>query len=344
MDDVPRAPSPPTATAALASRRAGPTRGRRRGRRRREPRPRGRRAAAAPGARSATATRACGCWSRRARSATCGRWGRATATPASGSRSGPARALGVAFGVNGSLADAAATRPARRLGRSSSSTSGTGRSSRGSCSAELYPTGSTDPAGGRGRAVERAIGADEFWRRLRRRARAPRSTPWPPRVAAAGRAHGSAVERRGGVGDGDDRRARLERLTGCSSLCADAVRRRALVERAARPARFGGGELALVSARLADAEIAARRGPGRGGRAGRGARRLGGARPRPGARRALRAPRRDRPAAVRPPRARSCGAGAGWLHRVDGRAEAEFALRVPRRRVAVASLARGALP
>ena len=41
------------------------------------------------------------------------------------------------------------------------------------------------------------------------------------------------------------------------ALCADAVRRRALVEGAARPARFGGGELAIVSARLADEAVAA---------------------------------------------------------------------------------------
>ena len=41
------------------------------------------------------------------------------------------------------------------------------------------------------------------------------------------------------------------------ALCADAIRRRELVESAVRPARFGGGELGLVSARLADAEVAA---------------------------------------------------------------------------------------
>ena len=40
-------------------------------------------------------------------------------------------------------------------------------------------------------------------------------------------------------------------------LCADALRRRELVERAVRPARFGGGEVALVSARLPEPEVAA---------------------------------------------------------------------------------------
>jgi hypothetical protein len=35
-------------------------------------------------------------------------------------------------------------------------------------------------------------------------------------------------------------------------LCADALRRRALVERAAAPARFGGGPLAIACGRLAD--------------------------------------------------------------------------------------------
>jgi hypothetical protein len=41
------------------------------------------------------------------------------------------------------------------------------------------------------------------------------------------------------------------------AICADALRRRELVERAARPARFGGGELAIVSTRLPDAAVAA---------------------------------------------------------------------------------------
>jgi single-stranded-DNA-specific exonuclease len=36
------------------------------------------------------------------------------------------------------------------------------------------------------------------------------------------------------------------------ALCADALRRRALVERAATPARFGGGTVAIASGRLAD--------------------------------------------------------------------------------------------
>jgi hypothetical protein len=39
-------------------------------------------------------------------------------------------------------------------------------------------------------------------------------------------------------------------------LCADALRRRELVERAARPARFGGGEVALVSGRLSTDHVA----------------------------------------------------------------------------------------
>ena len=36
------------------------------------------------------------------------------------------------------------------------------------------------------------------------------------------------------------------------ALCADALRRRELVERAAAPARFGGGRVAIASGRLAD--------------------------------------------------------------------------------------------
>jgi len=41
------------------------------------------------------------------------------------------------------------------------------------------------------------------------------------------------------------------------ALCADALRRRELVERAAAPARFGGGRVAIASGRLADDAVRA---------------------------------------------------------------------------------------
>jgi hypothetical protein len=111
------------------------------------------------------------------------------------------------------------------------------------------------------------------------------------------------------------------------ALCADAIRRRGLVERAARPARFGGGELAIASTRLPDAAVAAAetrviaggcgvvladwaalaRDPGLAGRC--------------------------RHVVVNdpPPFAhldRLIGLGEGYLHRFDDAADAEFALRV----------------
>jgi hypothetical protein len=55
--------------------------------------------------------------------------------------------------------------------------------------------------------------------------------------------------------------AAVAALASCSEpvlvLCSDALRRRELVERAAAPARFGGGPVAIVSARLADDAIRA---------------------------------------------------------------------------------------
>ena len=62
------------------------------------------------------------------------------------------------------------------------------------------------------------------------------------------------VDRRGGSGV-----AAVAALASCSEpvlvLCSDALRRRELVERAAAPARFGGGPVAIASARLADAAV-----------------------------------------------------------------------------------------
>jgi hypothetical protein len=108
-------------------------------------------------------------------------------------------------------------------------------------------------------------------------------------------------------------------------VCADALRRRELIERAARPARFGGGELALVSGRLSDSASPVARSLGSAGGV------------------ALadwaalwRAPTLaaafEHCVVIDPPPhphlEALAGAGEGYLHRVDGPAEAEFALRV----------------
>ena len=94
----------------------------------------------------------------------------------------------------------------------------------------------------------------EFCRRVQAELEA--ELAWPPAVPAARRrARGDRspplLRRRHGRG------AWPRPGKAVLALCADAVRRRELVERAARPARFGGGEVAIVSARLPDAAIAA---------------------------------------------------------------------------------------
>jgi single-stranded-DNA-specific exonuclease len=161
-------------------------------------------------------------------------------------RSGPARASGVAFGVNGSLAAAVgnphdvsvslelnewngAVEPRVVLGR-------------------MYPLddGSAEPCD--------ELSPDEFWRRFDEEDRAELE-PWPPQTPATSTEREEVVRRTPSVV------ATLAALASSGetvlALCADSLRRRELVERAARPARFGGGELALISPRLPDAEVAA---------------------------------------------------------------------------------------
>ena len=233
--------------------------------------------------------------------------------------SGPSRALGVAFGVNGSLAEAAATGPLD-LSVELELNEWNGAVEPRVVLGSIYPPGSIEeaepPAG--------AIGADEFWRRHDAELGAA-LTPWPPHLDLPDGSR-EPVERPGASAT-----ATIAALasSGCRVLavCADAVRRRELVERAVRPARFGGGELGLVSARLGDAEIAAAE--ARVAVAGAGVVLADWAAL---ARDPGLAGRFEHLVVIDPPPFAHLqalvGAGAGWLHRVDGRAEAEFALRV----------------
>jgi len=233
--------------------------------------------------------------------------------------SGPSRAMGVAFGVNGSLATAAATGPldlAVELELNEWNGAIEPRVVLGS----IYPAAIDSPepedAG--------AIAADEFWRRLQVELQAPLA-PWPPQSArvAAGR---ERVERSGASAT-----ATIAALASCGrrvlALCADAVRRRELVERAARPARFGGGELALVSARLGDSANAAAEARVAVAEAGVVLADWAALARDPGL-----AARFEHVVVIDPAPFRRleelAEAGEGWLHRVDGPAEAEFALRV----------------
>lgn len=237
--------------------------------------------------------------------------------------SGPSRALGVAFGVNGSLAEAAATGPLD-LSVELELNEWNGAIEPRVVLGTVYSAEPiAEPEHGDAPPAASSIVADEFWRRHDAELVAPLE-PWPPTSPAVGERE--RVERRGASAA-----ATIAALASGGArvlaLCADAIRRRELVEGAARPARFGGGELALVSARLPEAEVAAAE--ARVAVAGAGVVLADWA-----------ALARDPGLAGRfehvvmidpPPFAHLevvAGAGEGWLHRVDGRAEAEFALRV----------------
>ena len=75
-----------------------------------------------------------------------------------------------------------------------------------------------------------------------------RSSDWPPPDSSTAPRpdEREVVDRRGGLGRRGGRGPGLQRRA-VLAVCADALRRRELVERAARPARFGGGEVAIAS-------------------------------------------------------------------------------------------------
>ena len=157
--------------------------------------------------------------------------------------SGAQRALGVAFGVDGSLARATAAPHDVSVALEINHWNGAvePRVVLGS----VYPGAEDDPEAESG--LPHPIGDEEFWTRFD--AELARDLGADP--AAAPPAEREIVDRRG--------RAIVPALAGLAAgggsllvLCADAPRRRELVERAARPARFGGGRMAICSARLAD--------------------------------------------------------------------------------------------
>jgi single-stranded-DNA-specific exonuclease len=165
--------------------------------------------------------------------------------------SGPSRALGVAFSVNGSLAAAAEAGPVD-VSLKLELNEWNGAVEPRVVLGELY---SAEPATGQANAGD--VADAEFWRRYETEL-ALDLTAWPPMRPAAARRR-KLVDRPQGSAI-----AAIAALASSGetvlALCADALRRRELVESAARPARFGGGEVAIVSARLADAEIAAAEG------------------------------------------------------------------------------------
>jgi single-stranded-DNA-specific exonuclease len=157
--------------------------------------------------------------------------------------SGARTALGVAFGVNGKLAEAKLTDPVD-VSVKLELNEWNGAVEPRVVLGELYRGGEApepDPPA--------YPGDSEWWERLDAERRGP-LREWPPQVDAAepGR---ETVDRRGDSGV-----AAVAALASCSepvlAICADALRRRELVERAAAPARFCGGPVALASGRLAD--------------------------------------------------------------------------------------------
>jgi single-stranded-DNA-specific exonuclease len=157
------------------------------------------------------------------------------------------RARGVAFGVNGAL-DAAVER-ALDVSISLELNHWNGAIEPRVVLGELYP-----PDGDRGHPADRLPDLAQWARRLAAELdAAPESGHGRPPPHASGRR--TVVDRRG--------RSGVAAVAGLASsgasvlvVCADALRRRALVESAAVPARFGGGRVVLAAGCLCDEAVA----------------------------------------------------------------------------------------
>jgi single-stranded-DNA-specific exonuclease len=251
---------------------------------------------------------------------------------------GPRRALGVAFGVNGEL-DAAAKGPCD-LSVTLELNEWNGAVEPRVVLGEVYETAEarawdlphiarSTPHTSTDQALELggALGDHEFWERFDAELSRDLST-WSPLGAKEPETPASTrerIERRNASAV-----AAVAALASSGAsvivLCADALRRRELVERAARPARFGGAAVAIASGRLADDAVeSARTGVLDGGSG---------------------VVLADWPALERRPRLgdgfthvvvidpspfadleRLAAAGEGYLHDLAGPAEADFALR-----------------
>jgi single-stranded-DNA-specific exonuclease len=165
-------------------------------------------------------------------------------------QSGAHSALGVAFGVNGELSAPHLADPidvSVKLELNEWNGAVEPRVVLG----DLYP-GVAEPMA----AESPRPDEEEWWRRVAIE-REGKLVPWPSPMLleASSMAWGrKLVDRRGASGV-----ATVASLVSSGErvlvLCADAVRRRALVERAAVPARFGGGTVAIASGRFADAAL-----------------------------------------------------------------------------------------
>ncbi len=232
-------------------------------------------------------------------------------------RSGRAKARGVAFGANGEL-EAAVSQGPLDVSVELELNEWNGSIEPRVVLGELYPAEPVAPP------ADEQLEAVEFWRRLERELD-HELVEWPPPAPPAAGTRELIDRRRGsGVAAIAALASSGERVL---ALCADAIRRRELVERAARPARFGGGELAIVSARLPDGLVAAAEARVTGAGAGVVLADWPALERDPGL-----AQRFEHLVVVDPPPfahlERICRAGEGFIHRLDGDPEAEFALRI----------------
>ena len=162
--------------------------------------------------------------------------------------SGSRRALGVAFGVNGELTAAELAEPLD-VSVELEVNEWNGAVEPRVVLGELYPGGSARRGEAPAVSGRRGVVAQ---------ARAEREAPlgdWPPRRhrrQPRDRTERRVVDRRGAARAVAAVAALASSGEPVLALCADALRRRELVERAAAPARFGGGAVAIASGRLAD--------------------------------------------------------------------------------------------
>ena len=225
-------------------------------------------------------------------------------TLASGSR----RALGVAFGVNGELGEAAEAEEPLDVSLRLEVNEWNGAVEPRVVLGSLYRSAGGAASGEEGTG----LGDEEWWARVEAELAEPTEREAPTAHAAALR---EVVDRRGASGV-----AAVASLISAGGplliLACDAQRRRALVELAAPPARFGGGVVAILSERLSRAAVRSRLDELLAAGSWRRARRLGHAGLQPGDGAELRACPGDRPAELAGPRSpgAACASRAGsWL-------------------------------
>jgi single-stranded-DNA-specific exonuclease len=162
--------------------------------------------------------------------------------------SGARRALGVAFGVNGDLGAAAAAEDPVDVSVGLEVNHWNGSVEPRVVLGRLYAPPSGSEENGLSRPAD-----EEWWARVEAELAVDPERSGDPGAAPSERRE--VIDRRGDAGVAAV--AALASAGGAILVVAcDALRRRELVERAATPARFGGGRLALVSARLADSGVA----------------------------------------------------------------------------------------